>query len=187
MFCPECRAWVEKVETCPHCGASIPVCEETLPSEVQENKQEPIYIEELNLWTAFISMFKRLTDFKGRSRRSEFWFAYLAHMLIGLVLCIPLLTTIVNLAYSMESGIPDAGLMLRFFVISIIIMLYSLIVFVPWLALMVRRLHDAGYTGLWLLICFVPFGGVVLFYFFCLDSQPGTNRYGKNPKGINES
>lgn len=184
MFCPECRAWIEKVKTCPHCGASIDVSEENIQPKPQETEQDKIYIEEFNLWTAFASMFKKCFNFKGRSRRSEFWLAYLANMLISLVFCIPLITALVNAVYSMESGSPDTALLLRAFVMWGIAVLYGLIIFIPWISLMVRRLHDAGYSGLWLFICFIPFGSVALFVFFCLDSQPGTNRYGENPKGI---
>lgn len=186
MFCPECRAWIEKVKTCPHCGASIDVPEENIQPEPQETEQDKDYIEEFNLWTAFASMFKKYFDFKGRSRRSEFWLAYLANMLILLVFCIPFITTWVNAVFSMESGKSYSDLMLRLVVMLIITMVYSLIIFIPWISLMIRRLHDAGYSGLWLFICFIPFGYVALFVFFCLDSQPGTNRYGKNPKGIGE-
>jgi uncharacterized membrane protein YhaH (DUF805 family) len=57
--------------------------------------------------------------------------------------------------------------------------------FIPSIALGVRRLHDIGYSGWWLLIGFVPFvGGILLLVFALMDSQPGTNRYGPNPKEI---
>jgi len=47
----------------------------------------------------------------------------------------------------------------------------------------VRRLHDTGRSGWWLLIALVPIVGViVLLVFMLLDSQPGDNGYGPNPK-----
>ena len=62
--------------------------------------------------------------------------------------------------------------------------LYNLAVFIPGLAVSVRRLHDIGKSGWWFLILLVPFiGAIVLLIFFCLDSQPGGNKYGSNPKG----
>lgn len=61
--------------------------------------------------------------------------------------------------------------------------LYMLAVLVPCIAVGVR-LHDTGRSGLWLLIAFIPVvGGLVLLVFFVLDSEPGTNAYGPNPKG----
>jgi len=47
----------------------------------------------------------------------------------------------------------------------------------------VRRLHDTGKSGWWLLIVLVPIvGPIVLLVFYVLDSQPGANEYGPNPK-----
>ena len=65
-----------------------------------------------------------------------------------------------------------------------LITLYGYAVIVPELALTIRRLHDTGRSAWWLLIVLVPLIGViVLLIFMFLDSQPGTNKYGKNPKG----
>ena len=61
--------------------------------------------------------------------------------------------------------------------------LYSLAVFIPGLAVSVRRLHDTGRSGWWLLIGLVPLiGGIWLLVLLCLDSQPETNKWGANPK-----
>ncbi len=60
---------------------------------------------------------------------------------------------------------------------------YYLAVFLPSLAVAVRRLHDTGRSGWWFLIILVPFvGWIVLLVFMVLDSQPGSNEYGENPK-----
>ena len=62
--------------------------------------------------------------------------------------------------------------------------LYSLAVLLPGIALGVRRLHDIGKSGWWMLIALVPLIGlIVLLVFACTDSQPGDNEYGPNPKG----
>ena len=54
---------------------------------------------------------------------------------------------------------------------------------VPGLAVAVRRLHDTGRSGWWVLISFVPFvGAILLLVFACQDSQPGSNQYGPSPK-----
>ena len=55
---------------------------------------------------------------------------------------------------------------------------------VPQLSVSVRRLHDTGRSGLWLLVGLVPLvGSFVLLYFFVQDSEPGDNQFGPNPKG----
>lgn len=54
----------------------------------------------------------------------------------------------------------------------------------PGIAVGVRRLHDIGKSGWWLLLALIPIVNLVLIYFYILDSQAGTNEYGPNPKGI---
>lgn len=74
------------------------------------------------------------------------------------------------------------GLLIQFQWLSVI---YCLAVLVPSLAVIVRRLHDIGKSGGWFFISFVPFvGGIILLVFECMDSQPGENAYGPNPKGV---
>ena len=55
---------------------------------------------------------------------------------------------------------------------------------VPSLAVSIRRLHDIGKSGWFILISLVPvIGGIILIIFSLMDSQPGSNAYGPNPKG----
>lgn len=55
---------------------------------------------------------------------------------------------------------------------------------VPSIAIAIRRLHDTGKSGWWLLIVLIPVvGGLVLLYFYVVDSERGVNRFGMNPKG----
>lgn len=61
--------------------------------------------------------------------------------------------------------------------------LYMLAVLLPGIAVGVRRLHDTGRSGWWLLISLVPLiGAIILLVFLVQDSQPGENQYGPNPK-----
>jgi uncharacterized membrane protein YhaH (DUF805 family) len=54
---------------------------------------------------------------------------------------------------------------------------------IPSLAVGVRRLHDTGRSGWWLLIGLIPLiGAIVLLVFFFQDGQPGNNDYGPSPK-----
>ena len=64
-------------------------------------------------------------------------------------------------------------------------LIYTLAFLLPSIAVAIRRLHDTGRTGWWLLLAFIPIiGAIVLIVFYCLDSQPGDNEYGPNPKGV---
>ena len=64
-----------------------------------------------------------------------------------------------------------------------IISLYSLATVVPHLSLSVRRLHDIGKGGVYLLLGLIPtVGSIIILVFCCTDSQPGINQYGTSEK-----
>jgi len=106
--------------------------------------------------------------FSGRARRKEYWYFTLFNILVMIALVI--LDVSIN-QYSEKYGLGlTSGI-------------YSLAVIIPSLAVFVRRLHDTGRSAWWLLIGLIPLiGGIVLFVFTLLDSEPGTNEYGPNPK-----
>ena len=54
----------------------------------------------------------------------------------------------------------------------------SLALIVPSVALAIRRLHDTNKSGWWLLIAFIPFGGIVLMVFYILEGTNGPNDHG---------
>lgn len=112
----------------------------------------------------YIAVLKNYATFSGRARRREYWMYTLVNSLIFAALWL-------------------AGMVADF--MFIVAILYMLAVFVPGLAVTVRRLHDTGRSGWWFFINFVPFvGGVIVLVFMCLDSAPGDNAYGANPKGV---
>src|SRR3954469_25884693 len=116
----------------------------------------------------YLEVMKKYAVFGGRAQRKEYWMFFLFNFIITIVLI-----GIDNLigAFSPQAGI---GLLLG---------LYCLAVLIPSIAVTVRRLHDTGRSGWWILIALVPFiGGIVLLVFMVLDSQPGENQYGPNPK-----
>lgn len=116
----------------------------------------------------YLHVLKNYATFSGRARRKEYWMFFLISALISIVLT---LLDILLGTYSVEY---EAGLFSG---------LYSLLILIPSIAVVVRRLHDTDRSGWWILISLIPLIGViVLFVFMCLDSQPGTNRFGANPK-----
>ena len=109
----------------------------------------------------FISVLQNYAVFSGRARRSEYWF----FILFAAIFAIPI-------------ALIDA-----FLTGGVLYMVYALGLWIPSLAVAVRRLHDTDRSGWWLLIALVPLVGLVLLVFLCLDSTPGDNRFGANPKG----
>jgi uncharacterized membrane protein YhaH (DUF805 family) len=117
----------------------------------------------------YIGVWKKFAVFEGRAARTEYWMFFLFNILIGIVLAVADLATG---TFSEETGLGLLG------------GLYSLAVLIPSIAVTVRRLHDTGRSGWWVLVGLIPLLGVlVLLVFMVLDSEPGENAYGPNPKG----
>lgn len=110
----------------------------------------------------YLKVLKEYVNFKGRARRKEYWMFALIHFIICVIL-------------SSIQSMADMG--------TVLSTIYSLAVFLPALAVTVRRLHDTGKTGWWVLISLVPVVGfIVMIVFLVGDSAAGDNEYGSNPK-----
>ena len=122
---------------------------------------------------------RRYADFSGRSRRKEYWlFALLQFLIYLAVVVVTVLFAIV--ASARGSGSDEvAGVMV---IIGMILFgIVGLALFIPSLAVTVRRLHDQDFTGWLILIQFVPFGPLVLLVMMCLEGTRGPNRFGEDP------
>lgn len=130
----------------------------------------------------YISVLRRYADFSGRARRPEYWMFALINTIVvlGLLLADGALGTGFHPPY--HSG--DIGLFRFATRLGILSGAYSLAVLLPSLAVGVRRLHDTGRSGWWLLIGLVPYvGGIVVLVFASLAGTNGPNRYGADPTG----
>jgi uncharacterized membrane protein YhaH (DUF805 family) len=109
----------------------------------------------------YIGVLKKYVVFSGRARRKEFWIFVLISFLISLVLGV--------IGELIGSSIPAN--------------LYGLAVLLPSLGVAVRRLHDTGRSGWWLLLLLLPvIGWIALIVFYAIDGQKGDNAYGPDPK-----
>ncbi|MDR2281507.1 MAG: DUF805 domain-containing protein [Gordonia sp. (in: high G+C Gram-positive bacteria)] len=108
-------------------------------------------------------VFQKYARFDGRASRGEYWWWVLANFLIILVLEIPLFAA------------GDSAIALVF---GLLVLVYALAVLVPSIAVGVRRLHDAGYSGLMYLLILIPFvGGLIVIVLMCMDSKPEGARF----------
>ena len=120
----------------------------------------------------YLEVLRKYAVFSGRARRKEFWYFTLFNVLINFGL--DFVDAFVG-TFNHEIGVGLLG------------GLYALAVLIPGIAVTVRRLHDTGRTGWWFLIVLIPIIGlIVLLIFMVLDSTPGTNEYGDNPKEITD-
>ena len=103
----------------------------------------------------------KYADFNGRARRSEYWYFVLFNFLI-------------STAVGVVTGLIG---------IDWLSYIYSVALLVPGIAVGVRRLHDIGKSGWWLLISFIPLiGGIWLIILMAKEGDHGNNAFGPDPK-----
>lgn len=120
-------------------------------------------IEEIKKW--YMEALSKYLEFSGRARRKELWTFVIVNFVISISLSV--LDSIIGM------GIGFIGT------------LFGLAMIIPSISVGVRRLHDIGKEGLWILVGLIPFiGWIVLIYFYVQDSEPGANAFGENPKGV---
>ena len=106
----------------------------------------------------YFNVLKEYATFTGRARRKEYWMFTLISTIISFIISyIEISNQIYTEVYST---------------------IYSIGVLVPSLAVGVRRMHDVGKSGWFILI---PIYNLIL---ACTDSEHGPNKWGNNPKGI---
>lgn len=116
----------------------------------------------------FLIALKKYATFSGRARRSEYWYFVLFYLLIFFTLSV---IDGITGSFSAASGMGFLGGLL------------TLGLLLPSIAVGVRRLHDTGRSGWWLLLGLFPIvGAIVLLVFFARDSAAGDNAHGPNPK-----
>ncbi|MDD3679078.1 MAG: DUF805 domain-containing protein [Patescibacteria group bacterium] len=113
------------------------------------------------MFNYYLDVLKKYSDFKGRARRAEYWYFFLANFLISFGL--GFMDGLLGLADEV-TGYGPLGL------------IYSLAVIVPSIAVGVRRMHDLNKSGWYIL---VPFYNIIL---AATEGQKGQNKYGDDPK-----
>ncbi|OCG49727.1 hypothetical protein A9G35_11370 [Gilliamella sp. Choc5-1] len=107
---------------------------------------------------------KNYANFNGRARRKEYWMFILFYIILAFI------TIIID-------KMIGSPLVITAILVSAL--------FLPSLAVTVRRLHDTSKSGWWVLLQFIPYiGGIIILVFCVMDSTPGSNQYGENPKGL---
>ena len=152
----------------------------------------------VNCFTSFKNGFSNYINFKGRIRRSEYWwFMFLSNIITAVILLFFLLyvfgiiLTLKRDIYNFDRyGNPlyndyydidyDA-----IYACFISLLFYMCFLFLPVLSATVRRLHDVGKPGELALIIIVPlFGFIALLVVLCTDSNKGANEFGPSTKYV---
>ncbi len=173
---------------------------ERIREKAKQRKEESQRKNKATYW--YLEVLKKYAVFRGRARRKEYWYFLLLHMII-----------MISLAFAdhfIGTVDPQTG-------VRQITGIYVLLTFIPFIAVQVRRLHDTGRSGKWVLLQLVisslPFFiltlrikyhelyiillficGMTLFavnllilVFLLLDGTPGDNQYGPSPKPIKKT
>ena len=102
-------------------------------------------------------------NFEGRASRSEYWYFILFQTLFVVALSVL------------------GGILGGFVGVFSMMAIWYLATMIPTLAVGARRLHDMGQSAWFLLLSLVPLGNMALVVMYCLESEPGTNKWGPNP------
>ncbi|HMD74521.1 MAG TPA: DUF805 domain-containing protein [Steroidobacteraceae bacterium] len=104
---------------------------------------------------AIKTCFNKYADFNGRAKRPEYWWYWLFVLLVSLA---------ISVLSRSASG------------------LFSLVTFIPSLAVGARRLHDTDRSGWWQLLWIIPvIGWIVMIVFLVSEGSAGDNRFGSPP------
>lgn len=108
----------------------------------------------------YLSTLRKYAVFRGRACRREYWAFFLINNIVGIA------AAVIDLR--LKSGI--------------LLQISFIATFLPSLALAVRRLHDTGHSGRWLLIGLIPIiGSIPLLIMFATEGEFGDNMYGPDP------
>ena len=122
----------------------------------------------------FINVLKKYATFSGRATRSEYWYFVLIYSIIYTIL----------MGIDFAIGTFSKQLMGNGSFLGFLSTAYSLVLFLPSLAVTVRRLHDINKSGWWILLIFVPIIGFILLVVYLCTNSKEDNKYGINPKNL---
>ncbi len=118
----------------------------------------------MDFQAAVATCFSKYATLTGRASRAEYWYFFLFYLLANAV------SAILDAALFRSSGFSPLN------------SITALVLLAPSLAVGVRRLHDTGRSGWWLLLLLVPVvGQIILIVWFCTRGEPQPNRFGPPP------
>lgn len=109
----------------------------------------------------YLDAFIKYVNYEERATREEFWMFVLCDIIVVFVI----------------------GLVAKFFDMNVLNDIYWWIALCPSIAVLVRRLHDTGRSGLYFFLLFIPVVGTIwLLVTLCEESQKGRNQWGPDPR-----
>lgn len=173
MNCQNCGKELEAGQAfCSHCGQAVDAAQ-TSGAATSTNAAPTVdadgyplhWVGSLPIWENFkMCMTKKYFTIQGRATRGEYWKFALVHYVIVIVAAL--------IGSTMESSK----------IVESVLSLLSVALFMPSLAVMVRRLHDTNRSAWWLILILIPFIGTIAgIVLMLLKSNPLPNKYGPLP------
>ena len=160
------------MRACPKCGQRIPISQRYCPY-CRHIKNIPLPLDSYAL--GFIENFKncvvyKYADFEGRASRGEYWRFMLSYQLIVAII---LFICAAISCVTPVSGTTWVALGL------VVLFILSIGFIIPGVAVAVRRLHDVGWSGWFVLVGLIPFVGVpIMLILMALPGKSAANRFG---------
>jgi len=124
---------------------------------------------------SYFNALRRYFVFSGRSTRAQFW------LFLLLAVIVVMIAVFADAALAVQLGTEEDPTP---YVSGTVLVLHA----IPFLALIVRRLHDSDHSGWYALVGLIPLIGTIgLFVYLCMGSTPGINRFGPHPKSLRPS
>ena len=132
-------------------------------SKTEEEKLQEIYadtkMEDINLFNAIKICFQKFFIFTNRASRSEYWWFILFYTIFA----------------SIPTFVPNENLVVFGYIMS-------LLLFIPGIAVTVRRLHDINKSGWFIFISLIPILGSIIVLVMTIEKGTlGKNRFGEYP------
>jgi uncharacterized membrane protein YhaH (DUF805 family) len=128
---------------------------------------------------AITTAFTKTFTYRGRASRGEYWWYFAFYLLVSIVCSFIDAATLIALVQEQgeQAIVPATFLKMT--------SLYAYILMIPpFLSVSVRRLHDAGFSGFWILVYVIPLGALALIVMHILPSAGGTTAHGAPANGI---
>lgn len=110
----------------------------------------------------------KYATFKGRAPRSEFWWFWLFYIFVQIMS--GMVFGIIGYSFGGQDGYMIS--------LSICSLLCVALLIVPYLSVLVRRLHDTGRSGWWFFISFIPLIGSIWLLILLITDSDEENKYG---------
>ncbi|WP_126938017.1 DUF805 domain-containing protein [Veillonella sp. CHU740] len=151
------------------------------PVYVPKTKEEKIAVIALDMqnnWNRAIK--EKYFTASGRASRGEYWKVQLYQFFLWIGMCIFLLILGASIAESSRYSSGVEALILSGGIVTLLFIIGNVLLIIPSWMITIRRFHDIGKSGWWILLTCIPYiGAIIQLYFMCQRGDAHINEYGK--------